>query len=555
MSIVEPRQLRKYQLEAVNAVEADWANGFSRVGVVLPTGAGKSTVGGELISRAYQRGQTVVSLAHRGELLDQMRRDTIAVNPLIPVSDMGIVRAEEDDHHCPIVFATLQTLAKARRRHALGKRDILLVDEVHHAAADGFHTTLRELGSYEDSLLCGLTATMYRKNSGKIGLGDVIQKISYEKDLGWAIRSGFLVLPRGLTVRIKDLDKLNDVRSVAGDFHQAEMADVMEAATQYVVDAVKMHAADRTPIIFAASVDACDHIADSLTDAGYPAMSVTGRLSYEDRKPIYEDFRQGRIKAIVTVQVLTEGADFPMCDTVVLARPTRSPNLYSQMVGRALRLHPGKEDALVIDLSGSAREMRLVSLTQLVKGVETKEVNEDGEEIVTENDLVMPKIIRQGPVDMVTIDLLANSKTLWMQTARGVPFINLMENGEVVFIWPEDTTKVLDVHNTGWAIGQINTRTGVGGWVTECGRYICEEGPVYTDFPNAMDNAEVWIVESEQILPKRDAAWRRNAAPSGRQIALAKSMHIVGCQDMSKAQLSDEISIAFASARLDAGLA
>ncbi|AHB79367.1 DNA helicase [Mycobacterium phage JAMaL] len=558
-----PRQLRDYQVAAANAVEQDWASGKNRVGVVLPTGSGKSSVIGEIARRAYRRGQRVVAMAHRGELLDQMKRDLLAVDPTIPESDIGIVRAEEDDHHCPIVFAMLQTLATARRREALGKREVILWDEVHHAGAEGFHTTFSELGGYDDALMCGLTATMYRNERGVIGLGDVIQKISYEKDIRWAIKKGFLVQPRGLTVRIKGLDALNDVRSVAGDFHQGELAEVMEACTQYVVDAIKLHAADRRPIIFAASVDAAHHIADALTAADFPALAVTGAMSYVDRLPVYEQFRDGTARALVTVQVLTEGADFPMCDTVVLARPTRSRNLYSQMVGRALRLYPDKDDALVLDLAGSTRAMKLVSLTALDTGAETREVDEFGEDIeLDELDDLMGdgggepavKEVRQGPVDMVSIDLLANSDLVWMETTGGIPFLPLMEDNQVVFIMPEGyrVPPKGQADTVRWAIGQMGTRSRRGGWVTASGRFpIHTDDPDFIDLATALENAEVWIVESDQQLPVRKASWRRNQKPSEAQLKFARTLGIVIDDDMTKARLSDEISVRVTSRVLD----
>ncbi|WUT94822.1 DNA helicase [Mycobacterium phage PRodriguez] len=556
-----PRELRDYQTAAADAVEAKWANGTRRTGVVLPTGSGKSTVIGEVGRRALDRGQRVVALAHRGELLDQMRRDFIAVAPHY-ADKTGIVRAETDDSHADIVFATLQTLATAHRREALGERHVILWDEVHHAGAEGFHTTFRELGGYDAALMAGFTATMYRNERGVIGLGDVIENIAYEKDIAWAIRKGFLVKPRGLTVKIKGLDALDDVRTVAGDFHQGDLAEVMEAATQYVVDAIKLHAADRTPIIFAASVDAAHHIADALTDAEFPAVAVTGAINYADRQPMYEAFRSGECRALVTVQVLTEGADFPMCDTVVLARPTRSRNLYSQMVGRALRLYPGKADALVLDLAGSARTMKLVNLTQLLPGAETKAVDEDGTELIEaplddslDGDLddAVTKIVRQGPVDMVTIDLLANDTTLWLETPAGVPFINLMGDNEIVFVWPKDGIRPTGDERTTWAIGQINYRTRVGGWVTGSGRYIAEE-PEYVDLPTALEGAEVWIVETDQQLPDRRASWRRNQPPSEAQQRYARQLGIAGYADMTKARLSDEISVKLASRVLDGGI-
>ncbi|AYP70040.1 DNA helicase [Mycobacterium phage CRB2] len=561
---IAPRELRDYQAAAADAIEREWAKGKRRTGVVLPTGSGKSTVIGERIRRDYRAGEPVVALAHRGELLDQMKRDLLAVDPTIPLTDIGIVRAEEDDHHCPIVFATLQTLATAHRREALGRRTRIYWDEVHHAGAEGFHTTFSELGGYDHALMAGFTATMYRDQRGVIGLGDVIESIAYEKDIKWAIRKGFLVEPRGLTVRIKGLNALDDVRNVAGDFHQGELAEVMEAATEYVVDAIKLHAADRQPIIFAASVDAAHHIAEALTEADYPAVAVTGAMSYEARQPVYAAFRSGEARALVTVQVLTEGADFPMCDTVVLARPTRSRNLYSQMVGRALRLYPGKTDALVLDLAGSARQMKLVTLTQLLPGADTKDVDELGNELEMEPEHALEdsgepdiKLVRQGPVDMVTIDLLANDDTLWLETPKGVPFINLMENGEVVFVWPKDGLRPGREgapDETTWAVGQINTRSGKGGWVTASGRYVSEDGPDYTDLPAALEAAEIWIVESDQQLPARTASWRRNQPPSEAQKRFAKNLKIVGFDGMTKARLSDEISIKLASRVLDRGI-
>ncbi len=571
-----PRELRGYQTAAADAVERDWADGIRRVGVVLPTGAGKSTVIGELINRGHQRGQRSVILAHRGELLDQMRRDLLAVNPLINPDHIGIVRAEEDDSHCPIVFASLQTLATAKRRQALGPRDLIFWDEVHHAGAEGFHTTFSELGGYDRALMAGFTATMHRDGKGKVGLGDVIEKVSYEKDIAWAIKMGFLVTPRGMTVRIKGLDVLDDVRNVAGDFHQGELADVMEAATSYVVEAIQLHAEGRTPIIFAASVDAAHHIADSLADAGFPAEAVTGSMSYAERQPVYDRFRSGETRALVTVQVLTEGADFPMCDTVVLARPTRSKNLYSQMVGRALRLHPGKTDALVLDLAGSARHMKLVSLTQLLPGVDAQEVDEDGNmlcptcgaltgggecyacaELPPVDDdmggdgLDVP-MVRTGPVDLTTIDLLATSDNLWMETVGRMPFMPLMEDNQVVFLMPENYVipPVGEAHSTRWAIGQMSTRTKRGGWVTASGRFVSEE-PDWTDLPTAMDSAEVWIVETDQALPRRDQGWRRNQKPSDKQINFARQLGIPLADGMTKAQLSDEISVKLTSRVLD----
>jgi len=549
---IEPRQLRPYQTEAVEAVESDWADGIRRVGVVLPTGAGKSTVIGKLTSNAYHQGERVVLIAHREELCRQMIRDLKAVDPSIPDSDIGFVIAADDDHHCPIVAATLQTLRSARRLKSLGKRTRIFWDEVHHAAADGFHMTFSDLGGYDGAYMCGFTATMRRQQRTRVGLGDVIEKIAYSKDLKWAIDNNFLVRPKGLTVRLDNLNALNDIRTVAGDFAQGEMAAVMEAATSFVVDAVKLHAKDRRPIVFAASVEAAHSIAQALNSQDYPAVAVTGEQSYHERAVHYEAYRNGEVRALVTVMVLTEGADFPMCDCVILARPTRSANLYSQMIGRALRLYDNKDDALVLDLTGSARNMRLTSLPQILPGVPTRVVGGDGSDILepvtTEEEREVLRPIRErrrGPVEMVSIDIISGRtrEVLWLETPRGIPFISLTD-GWIVFLWPQNGVK----HGaTAWAVGNINTRTREGGWMGKEERYL--------RLDHAIEYAERSIPQAGFVLPRRGAHWHSsNQEPSVEQKRLARSLGIVEYEDMTKGRLSDEISIVFAARVLDAAV-
>jgi superfamily II DNA or RNA helicase len=571
------RELRDYQREAVAAVEADWAAGILRTSVVLPTGSGKSTVLGQLISDAYQGGGRVVVFAHRLQLLRQIKLATMAVDPSIPDEHFGFMQGPQDDHHAPIVLATLQTLAKGARQLALGPRSHIFWDEVHHAPAKGYHDTFTGIGGYDGALVCGVTATMYRASSSKgqqaeIGLGDIIEKIAFERDLRWAIENGHLVMPTGLTVRIEALNALNKVKNVAGDFNQKQLAEIMEAAVEYTVDAVEMHAIDRRSIVFAASVAASKEVADRINDRGkLRAVSITGEMTEDEREPYYEAFQTGDLDVIVTVQVLTEGADFPACDCVVLARPTRSRIMYSQMVGRALRTHPGKDDALVMDLTGTVREMKLIHLAELVHGlgVDISEYDEEGEEIEQElcgltGEPVIScmcescvqgrtpepreRIKRMGPVDMVTVDLLDGDDTLWLETPGGVPFVSLDDRerqGWLVFVWPKDGDRTTGL----WSVGNLNTRNDkLGGWA-----FTDMAGePMYFPLATAFKKAQAWIVESNFKLPSRMAGWyRKNQAPSELQNSLALRLGIPSYEGMTRGRLSDEISIAFASQRLD----
>ena len=543
-----PRRLRDYQIEAVDAVESAWAEGTTRVGVVAATGLGKSTMIAQLAVNAYDRGQRVVMLAHRAELIDQMVDTVRVVGPHIPADQIGVVRAANDDHHAAIVGATLQTLGSVHRLRALGRRHVILWDEVHHAAADGFHATFQDLGGYNDALMAGFTATMRRQTRGHVGLGDVIEKIVFDRNIKWAVENDFLVRPRGLTVRLDDLNALNNIRSVAGDFNRSQLATVMAAATQYVVDAVKMHAGDRRPIIFASSVETSHAIADALNEAGYTAVAVTGEQPYEQRQVNYAAFRLGTVQALVTVMVLTEGADFPMCDTVVLARPTRSPNLYSQMIGRALRLHPGKEDALVLDLTGSARQMRLTQLSQILPGVESRVVGGDGVDIVEEvaqtveerelSRTVAPKL--EGPVRMVTFDVVEGKEntTLWLETHGGVPFVPL-DDGWVVHLYPRNGER----GSVSYMVGSLNTRTRKYSWLG---------AREYLPLDKAVAKAEAAIPAAGFKIPRATAQWRRGQIdPTADQIRVARQLGIRDPERKTKARLSDLISVEFASRVLD----
>lgn len=544
MTTTEPRRLRDYQTEAVRAVLDEWACNIRRTAVVLPTGTGKSTVIASVAAEGARLGLRVVMMAHRAELLDQMAEAVAAVDPALP--PVGIVRATEDESHAQIVAASLQTLTNSGRHNALGERQVILWDEVHHGGAESWVRVLENFGP--EVFFCGFTATL-RREDGK-ALRRIIDTVAYERDLRWAIDAGYLVRPNGLTVKIPDLD-LGKVRTRAGDFAGNDLAEVMEGETREVVKAIANHAFTRRAIVFAASVQAAYDIADELINQhGIRVDVITGSMAYAQRQPIYDDFRSGEIQMLITVQVLTEGADFPMCDCVVIARPTQSQNLYSQMVGRALRLHPGKDDALVLDLVGTSRVLKLVTLSNLDAGTKSKIVDPDGNELPGEDDDPMSETEadlerslrkrRLGPIETIGIDLLDHSRTdvLWLATRKGVPFA--ASGSRMVFLWESG----YDAHGALYQIGDMTTKgKKEGGWLDDGRMWPIEI---------AKEIAEDAFLEWGQAPPRHDARWHMSSdAPSESQIRFARNLRIADPETMTKGRLSDEISIALASARLD----
>lgn len=532
-----PRVLRDYQVEAVEAVEAYWAHPDhtdrtrDTPVVVLPTGSGKSTVIASLAVRARRRGWRVAMLAHRRELLDQMAASVMAVDPA--GEHVGIVQADRDDPSTAIVAASFQTLQNQARLESVGHRDLILVDEVHHSTAETYMAVLERLGVLDGSALaCGFTATASRADGG---LGKVWDSVVYEKSLAWAIKSGHLITPRGLTVVLPDLD-LTKVKVRAGDYAPGELSDAMEASVETTVDAVLTHAPTRAMIVFAAGVEHAEALAAALTARGIPSAAVTGSMGTEDRERVYSDYRDGSLQAMVTVQVLTEGADFPRCDCVVMARPTRSQTLYSQMVGRAVRLYEGKQDALVLDLAGTMRDMSLVTLADLSPEAERSRVSPTSDEDPGQAEPKPPRPQRIGPAKLEDFDLLAVSPANWLRTPGGVLYLDIGRSG-YMFCWPPASPEV-----TEYQVGVIHRpQHSRDGWLA---------GGRTMTLQDARELAEDQASRFGE-LPSREASWRKKGQPSAAQIRLARSMGIPDVDRKNRARLSDDISNAKASRVLD----
>lgn len=218
---------------------------------------------------------------------------------------------------------------EVERTHTYLIEGSIIVHNCHHISAKSYLKVIEDMGAMDDASgvkSCGFTATMYR-DDGK-ALGDVWNHVVFERDLIWAIEEGFLIPPKGKTVAIPGLNKLASIKNQGGDYKQTELDEVMGASVESTVDAILRHCPNAAMIVFAVSVDHAKKLAEILTANGVPARDVTGAHNREYRETAYKDFREGRLNCLVTVQVLTEGADFPRCDTVVMARPTRSKVLF-----------------------------------------------------------------------------------------------------------------------------------------------------------------------------------------------------------------------------------
>ena len=533
------RQLRSYQREAVQSVLDAWKTPSetfpteqTRPVVVLPTGTGKSTVIAAVAAVAARNGCRVVLLAHRRELLDQMAAAVAAVDPEAPA--VGFVQGERDEPDAQIVAASFQTLANDRRRAALGRLDVVLVDEVHHSAADTYAGVLAALRDAGARFFAGFTATLSRADGG---LGELWDTVSYEKSLKWALDEGYLVAPTGLTVVVDGLDTTAIPKGADGDLQAKALGKAMIASADTTAEAVVTHAAGRRLLVFGATVEHCEVLAAALTEKGIVSEVVVGATDSDARRDRFERFTAGTLDALVTVQVLTEGTDLPACDGVVLARPTRSPVLYTQIVGRALRPLEGKTDALVLDIAGSTRDVALVTLSNLTPDAETKRVSPGSEEDPGQDEPAPPRRVmqREGAVDFVPVDLLGGSTSVWITTKAGHPAIEC--DGAIGFAFAHPD-------GDGYLAGIVEDNPrGVSGWLGGT--------DVRGTLEQAIEGVEATLSGAGYTLPEKSAPWRSRPTPSERQVQFGQRLGIAGAERMTKARLADEITRELVSRRLD----
>ncbi len=356
MKTISPRE---YQ---VMAGDAFLASNHQRKMIVLPTGCGKTVTG---LALAKRMGGKCLWLAHRDELITQPANTAQYV---WPEATTGVVKAEQNQYMRDLVFASVQSAQQPRRIAQLAKQGfkLVVIDEAHRALAPGYLALVEQLGCRTPGgpQLLGITATPERADNG--ALSDVFESIVFQMALPTAITGGYLVQPSVVEHKINvDLDSVTVSR---GDFgmKQLDLALMQAGIVAEVVRAYEAHCAGkRKTLVFVISVAQAHAVADALKARGHAVEALSGETDEYQRRKILRDLATGALEAVVNVQVLTEGFDEPSVDAVILARPTQSKGMMIQCCGRALRLHPGKNDALIVDMVGASRRHTLVQAAVL----------------------------------------------------------------------------------------------------------------------------------------------------------------------------------------------
>lgn len=530
-------KLRKYQSDCRDAILKAHRNGINRQLISMPTASGKTVCFSNLPKDILKTGKSIWMLAHRDELIEQSVKHFKSANPNLKI---GIEKADEyADTDCDIIVSSVQSIGKTGegftkrlQRFKPSVLSTLIIDECHHAAGESYKNVLKyfgvlkgEVDEDKTKLLLGYTATPTR-GSGE-GLSDIFDEIVFSRDIREFIRDGWLADIRAH--RVETQIDLSGVKTVRGDFAQTELqrrVNTPERNSLIVKKYIEM--GDGKPAIaFVVDVQMAHDLALEFRKEGISSLPVSGQTPDNERARILAAHRSGEIKVVCNCGVFTEGTDLPWAEIGILARPTKSSLLFTQMIGRILRPYPSPEEvalgaamikqfATIIDFVDNSMKHQLCTVPTLF-GLSSK-FNAKGESITEALAEVEDAQEKFKQLRLDSIHDLKNLHTL-MQT------IDLLRP-------PAVPQELQSLSNMAWVmspngyqlIGQsfhFSVRQNQLGQY-ELARHAAGMRQVaakYTDLKQAVAAADGLVPVTERNLVNSNAKWR-NGSPTPKQIKM-----------------------------------
>ena len=439
--------------------------------------------GAYLIQMATGLGKTVTftTLKRKGRVLVLAHREELVTQPIkyydCPV---GIEMANHKSNGEDVVIASVQSIIHRLDKFKPDDFDMIITDEAHHAAAKSY----RKIYEYfRPRLHLGFTATPNRGDN--VRLDDIYQDIIFERDIKWAIQNKYLTDIYCMRVNIGyDISK---VARRMGDFAPGELEEAMnqDVLNNAIAEAYKKYAKGQT-LIFACSVDHAEAIAEKIPGA----VAVTAKT--KNRDELIKKFTNREIPVLVNCMIFTEGTDMPLVETVMIARPTSNSSLYTQMVGRGLRLYPGKEKLTLIDLVGTTGRANLCTAPSLL-GIDLNTVPASKQDEIIGDLFELPDLITKKsdcPASWIRNVEIVN---LWAKeqeyNTHGVNYFK-MPNGDMVVSIPKKKIRIPAQDELG--------KTTIGGQKMSMQRaldkvflYLQEEYPQYEYIWN-VENMKKW---------------------------------------------------------------
>jgi DNA repair protein RadD len=344
-------ELFDYQDDGIQALRSAYAQGRKAPLFVLPTGGGKTVCFTYMAARAQEKGLRVLLLAHRRELIYQISAALRQWGV-----EHGIVSPTDPATHHPVQVAMAQTLARRVKLDKSGRFrfDLVIVDEAHHATKHSLWGAILQHNA--GARILGVTATPCRLDGKGLGVeaDGFFDHIVIGPSVTELIERGRLARPV-IYAPDRPVD-LSGVKQRGGDYVASQLAGAMDKKV-LTGDAVAHYRryCDRQPAIaFTVTVEHAVHVVEEFKAAGYQAAVLTGSTLDKERARMIRDLGRGDLHVLASCNVVSEGTDIPTVAAAILLRPTASYALAMQQMGRALRVHHGKDKAIILDHAGNS---------------------------------------------------------------------------------------------------------------------------------------------------------------------------------------------------------
>ena len=327
-------KLRDYQQETIDKVYQSIKGGHRSIMIQQPPRTGKTVIMADIARRATAKGNRVLFMVHRQEIVQQVVKTFRADGVDMNLATIGMV----------------QTIT--RHVDDLDPPQIIFVDEAHHALA---RTYQRVLEAFPKAYKLLFTATPYRLNGA--GFTDIADDLIAGKPVSWLIDHHFLAPVDYYAPSQIDASKLRTKRT--GEYSEDSIKEAMKP--KIYGNAVKHYlklAAGKQAIAYTYNVDSAIRLAQAFNARGITARAVAGSTPKEERRKIIKDYRAGKIKIVTNAELFTEGLDLPNVDCVIMLRPTQSLSLYLQFAMRSMNPREGKT-AIIIDHVGNVERFGL----------------------------------------------------------------------------------------------------------------------------------------------------------------------------------------------------
>lgn len=408
-------ELKEHQLTALQSLEEMRGRGETIALLYHATGTGKTVTA---VMDAKRCGGRVLFLAHTQELVGQAAETFQKLWPDVTVGRY-MENVKELDAH--VVCGSVQSVALHLDCFREDAFDYLIVDEAHHAAADTYQ---KVLAFFQPAFTLGLTATPERSD-GKSIL-DIFKNTAHRLDLKTAVELGELVPVRCIRIHTNiDLTKVQ-FNSIRYNIRDLESKIYVPERNRLIMDTWLRYVQNKRTVVFCASVWHAEEIAELFRQAGVSAAAVSGSMKRSEREEFQDRFIRREIQVLCACDLLNEGWDCPEIEVLFMARPTMSRVLYTQQLGRGMRLYQGKESLMVFDFVDNASQynlpMSLHRLFKLRKYRAGELVLSPWEKRMAENALYdrreKPAALLDWPVDATDYELVDLFD--WQEEARGM---------------------------------------------------------------------------------------------------------------------------------------